>query len=104
MNNNVQELKITSLSLPVLEDAQVGTTIALISVLDLDSLANGKVICSLTSNVPFKLVSAFKNDYSLVLDSALTSETTSDYKVVVTARDGGSTVAEGHGQRVRGGG
>ncbi|XP_029420539.1 LOW QUALITY PROTEIN: protocadherin alpha-1-like [Nannospalax galili] len=90
INDNAPELAITSLSLPIREDAPLSTIIALISVSDIDSGVNGQVACSLTPHVPFKLVSAFKNYYSLVLDSALDRETKADYKVVVTARDGGS--------------
>ncbi|XP_076411150.1 protocadherin alpha-13 isoform X14 [Peromyscus maniculatus bairdii] len=90
VNDNAPEITITSLSLPVREDAQPSTVIALVSVSDHDSGDNGQVTCSLTPHVPFKLVSTFKNYYSLVLDSALDRETTADYKVVVTARDGGS--------------
>ncbi|XP_027253911.1 protocadherin alpha-13-like [Cricetulus griseus] len=90
VNDNAPEVTITSLSLPVREDAQPSTVIALVSVSDRDSGVNGQVTCSLTPHVPFKLVSTFKNYYSLVLDSALDRETTADYKVVVTAQDGGS--------------
>ncbi|XP_060001920.1 protocadherin alpha-12-like [Lagenorhynchus albirostris] len=90
LNDNTPEVMITSLSLPVREDAQVGTVIALISVSDRDSGANGQVTCSLTPQVPFKLVSTFKNYYSLVLDSALDRENMANYEVVVTARDAGS--------------
>ncbi|XP_051019293.1 protocadherin alpha-5 isoform X13 [Acomys russatus] len=90
VNDNVPEMAITSLFLPIKEDSPLGTVIALISVSDRDSGANGRVTCSLTPHIPFKLVSTFKNYYSLVLDSALDRETTADYKVVVTARDGGS--------------
>ncbi|KAM5301548.1 protocadherin alpha-13 isoform 2-T2 [Glossophaga mutica] len=90
INDNAPEVTITSLSLPVREDAQVGTLIALISVSDRDSGANGQVTCSVTPHVPFKLVSTFKNYYSLVLDSALDHESVADYAVVVTARDRGS--------------
>ncbi|XP_031221278.1 protocadherin alpha-9 isoform X3 [Mastomys coucha] len=89
-NDNAPEIVLTSLSLPVKEDALLGSVIALISVSDKDSGVNGQVTCSLTNHVPFKLVSTFKNYYSLVLDSALDRETTTDYKVVVTAQDGGS--------------
>ncbi|XP_040597876.1 protocadherin alpha-10 isoform X10 [Mesocricetus auratus] len=89
-NDNAPKLIVTSLSLPVREDAQLGTVIALISVTDPDSTVNGQVTCSLSPHVPFKLVSTFKNYYSLVLDGALDRETTADYKVVVTARDAGS--------------
>ncbi|XP_054424558.1 protocadherin alpha-10-like [Pteronotus mesoamericanus] len=90
INDNTPELLVTSLSLSVPEDAPLGTVIALISVTDRDAGDNGKVTCSLTPHVPFKLVSTFKNYYSLVLDSALDRESVSDYKLVVTARDGGS--------------
>ncbi|XP_007650111.1 protocadherin alpha-3-like isoform X1 [Cricetulus griseus] len=100
VNDNVPELVIKSLSIPVLENSAPGTVIALISVSDRDSGVNGQVTCSLTPHVPFKLVSTFKNYYSLVLDSALDRETTADYKVVVTARDGGSPslLVKDHGE------
>ncbi|XP_055980791.1 protocadherin alpha-2 isoform X10 [Sorex fumeus] len=90
INDNIPEISITSLSLPIREDALPGTVIALIRVSDQDSGANGQVTCSLTPHVPFKLLSTFKNYYSLVLDSALDRESVSNYQVVVTARDGGS--------------
>ncbi|XP_037364230.1 protocadherin alpha-10-like [Talpa occidentalis] len=89
-NDNSPQVFVTSLALPVPEDAQVGTVIALISVSDRDSGANGQVTCSLSPHVPFRLVSTFKNYYSLVLDSALDRESVPSYGVVVTARDGGS--------------
>ncbi|KAK2116818.1 Protocadherin alpha-7 [Saguinus oedipus] len=90
VNDNAPQLTLTSLSLPISEDAQPGTVITLISVFDQDFGVNGQVTCSLTPYVPFKLVSTFKNYYSLVLDSALDRENVSAYELVVTARDGGS--------------
>ncbi|XP_031221308.1 protocadherin alpha-5 isoform X31 [Mastomys coucha] len=90
VNDNVPEMAVTSIFLPIKEDAPLATVIALISVSDRDSGANGQVTCSLTPHIPFKLVSTFKNYYSLVLDRALDRETIANYDVVVTARDGGS--------------
>ncbi|XP_070374206.1 protocadherin alpha-10 isoform X20 [Equus asinus] len=90
INDNAPELLVTSLSLSVPEDASLGTVIALISANDRDAGGNGQVTCSLTPPVPFKLVSTFKNYYSLVLDSALDRENVSAYAIVVTAQDGGS--------------
>ncbi|XP_045406971.1 protocadherin alpha-10 isoform X8 [Lemur catta] len=89
-NDNSPEVVVTSLSLPVKEDALVGTVIALISVSDRDSGSNGQVTCSLTPHGPFKLVSTYKNYYSLVLDNVLDRESVSGFELVVTARDGGS--------------
>ncbi|XP_026310247.1 protocadherin alpha-1 isoform X15 [Piliocolobus tephrosceles] len=90
VNDNAPELAVTSLYLPIREDAPLSTVIALITVSDRDSGANGQVTCSLMPHVPFKLVSTFKNYYSLVLDSALDRESLSVFELVVTARDGGS--------------
>ncbi|XP_051700247.2 protocadherin alpha-10 isoform X2 [Oryctolagus cuniculus] len=90
VNDNAPELVVTSISLPVPEDAPVGTVIALVSVSDRDSGANGQVSCALTPDVPFRLLSTFRNYYSLVLDSGLDRELVSGYSVVVTARDAGS--------------
>ncbi|XP_015425084.1 PREDICTED: LOW QUALITY PROTEIN: protocadherin alpha-6-like, partial [Myotis davidii] len=90
VNDNVPQISVTSFSFPVREDAPLGSVIALISVSDLDSGVNGHVTCTLSPHAPFKLVSTFKNYYSLVLDSALDREKVSHYELVVTARDGGS--------------
>ncbi|XP_037863002.2 protocadherin alpha-1 isoform X6 [Chlorocebus sabaeus] len=90
VNDNAPELAVTSLYLPIREDAPLSTVIALVTVSDRDSGANGQVTCSLMPHVPFKLVSTFKNYYSLVLDSALDRESLSVFELVVTARDGGS--------------
>ncbi|XP_064130750.1 protocadherin alpha-10-like [Loxodonta africana] len=89
-NDNSPVVVVSSLSLPVREDAQEGTVIALISVSDRDSGVNGQVTCTLTPRVPFKLLSTFKNYYSLVLEGILDRESVSAYELVVTARDGGS--------------
>ncbi|XP_055141922.1 protocadherin alpha-2 isoform X13 [Symphalangus syndactylus] len=90
INDNIPEVSITSLSLPISENASLGTVVALITVSDRDSGTNGHVTCSLTPHIPFKLVPTFKNYYSLVLDSALDRESVSAYELLVTARDGGS--------------
>ncbi|XP_064130764.1 protocadherin alpha-10-like [Loxodonta africana] len=90
VNDNAPELMVTSLSLPVREDAPQGTVIALITVSDRDSGTNGQVTCFLMAHDPFKLVSTFKNYYSLVLENALDRESVSAYTLVVTAQDGGS--------------
>ncbi|XP_074068906.1 protocadherin alpha-5-like [Macrotis lagotis] len=89
VNDNAPQVSVTSLSLPVSEDAPPGTVIALISVFDRDSGANGQVTCSLSPSRPFTLVSTFKNYYSLVLDSSVDRESVTAYELVVTARDGG---------------
>ncbi|CAM5133588.1 unnamed protein product, partial [Eretmochelys imbricata] len=90
VNDNTPELAVTSLSLPVPEDAPPGTVVALISVSDRDSGDNGKVTCSIPPDLPFQLVSTFKNYHSLVLAEAVDRERVSEYKILVTARDEGA--------------
>ncbi|XP_056667401.1 protocadherin alpha-9 isoform X26 [Monodelphis domestica] len=89
-NDNAPEVTVKSLSLPVPEDSPSGTVIALVSVSDRDSGANGLVTCSLSPSGPFTLVSTFRNYYSLVLEGSVDRESVPAYELVVTARDGGS--------------
>uniref|UniRef100_A0A8C4YF88 Cadherin domain-containing protein n=1 Tax=Gopherus evgoodei TaxID=1825980 RepID=A0A8C4YF88_9SAUR len=90
MNDNAPEITLSSQSLPVPEDAPPGTVVALISVSDRDSGDNGKVTCSIPPDLPFRLVSTFKNYHSLVLAEAVDRERVSEYKIVVTVRDEGA--------------
>ncbi|CAM5170828.1 unnamed protein product [Natator depressus] len=89
-NDNAPKLSVTSLFLPLPEDAPPGTVVALISVSDRDSGDNGKVTCSIPPDLPFQLVSTFKNYHSLVLAEAVDRERVSEYKILVTARDEGA--------------
>ncbi|KAM9531475.1 protocadherin alpha-2-like isoform 3-T3 [Guaruba guarouba] len=90
VNDNAPEVWVTSLSVPVPEDAAVGTVVALLSVSDRDSGANGRVRCAVWPPAPFGLVSTFAGSYSLVLREALDRERVSEYEVEVRAEDGGS--------------
>ncbi|XP_038626846.1 protocadherin alpha-10-like isoform X6 [Tachyglossus aculeatus] len=94
INDNTPEIMVTSLSLPVREDAPPGTVIALISVSDRDSGANGEVTCTLAPPGPFGLVSTFRNYYSLVLQGPVDRESVAAYELRVTARDGGAPALE----------
>ncbi|XP_056328896.1 protocadherin alpha-2-like [Danio aesculapii] len=88
INDNAPEIEITSLSSVISENANPGTAIALISVSDKDSGVNGKIICTLTENMPFELKPSFKeNMYSLVTKGRLDREATSMYEITVTALD-----------------
>ncbi|NXR12638.1 PCDA6 protein, partial [Semnornis frantzii] len=89
VNDNAPEVWVTSLSVPVPEDASVGTVVALLSVSDRDSGANGRVQCSVWPASPFSLESRFLGSYSLVLREALDRERVSEYEVEVRAEDGG---------------
>ncbi|XP_042339511.1 protocadherin alpha-8-like, partial [Plectropomus leopardus] len=90
INDNKPEIEVTSISSMVPEDSKQGTVVSLISVKDIDSGLNGKVLCSLTGNVPFELKPSFKeNMYSLVTKETLDRETVSHYDILITATDYG---------------
>ncbi|KAK2849120.1 hypothetical protein Q5P01_008954 [Channa striata] len=59
------------------------------SVNDPDSDENGKVRCVINKNTPFKIKSTSNNFYSLVTDSELDRETSSEYNITVTCSDEG---------------
>ncbi|XP_033990009.1 protocadherin alpha-3-like isoform X6 [Trematomus bernacchii] len=90
INDNAPEIEVTSFSNSIPEDSRPGTTIALISVNDLDSGLNGKVICSIGEDVPFALIPSLQdNMFSLVTKTPLDREKQSQYVLTVTAKDAG---------------
>ncbi|XP_058654473.1 protocadherin gamma-A11-like isoform X1 [Onychostoma macrolepis] len=90
VNDNAPEIRVKSLRIPVPENALPGTEVGIINVQDRDSENNGQVRCSIQQNVPFKLVPAIKNYYSLVTTGELDRELLSDYNITITATDEGS--------------
>ncbi|XP_049330776.1 protocadherin gamma-A4-like [Astyanax mexicanus] len=90
VNDNTPEIEITSLLNLVPENSKPGTVIALISVLDKDSGVNGKVLCSLSPDIPFEIKTSVQdNMYSLLTKSQLDRENISHYEITITATDFG---------------
>ncbi|XP_068062410.1 protocadherin gamma-A3-like [Anomalospiza imberbis] len=90
VNNYVPEIVIMSVFTPVPEDTPLGTVIAIFSVQDRDSGANGEVQCSISDSHPFRLERSFDNYYRVVTAELLDREQVSEYNVTVRAADGGS--------------
>ncbi|XP_029968545.1 protocadherin alpha-8-like [Salarias fasciatus] len=90
VNDNPPEIEVTSFSSSIKEDSKTGTTVALISVSDLDSGTNAKVICAIKQDVPFTLSPSLQeNMYALVTTSLLDREKCFQYEVTVIAKDTG---------------
>uniref|UniRef100_A0A3P9ACW4 Protocadherin 2 alpha c n=1 Tax=Esox lucius TaxID=8010 RepID=A0A3P9ACW4_ESOLU len=90
VNDNKPAIDVTSLSNKVSEDSKPGTVISLISVTDKDSDVNGKVIASLSEDVPFELKPSFQdNVYSVVTKEGLDRELMAHYDIRITATDCG---------------
>ncbi|KAM6999946.1 protocadherin alpha-2-like [Tautogolabrus adspersus] len=90
INDNPPEIEVTSLSNTVSEDSKPGTIVSLIRVKDKDSGVNGKIISSITSDVPFELKPSYKeNTYSVVTKGLLDREQVSHYEITIRATDCG---------------
>ncbi|XP_070693464.1 protocadherin alpha-3-like [Pempheris klunzingeri] len=90
INDNAPVIEVTSLSNTISEDSRPGTTVALISITDLDSGVNGKVISFVKGDVPFTLTPSIQdNMYAVVTKSQLDRENKSNYDVTVVAKDAG---------------
>ncbi|XP_066053556.1 uncharacterized protein [Chamaea fasciata] len=90
VNDNAPELVVSSFSSPLPENTVPGTVVALFSVRDRDSGANGQISCALEDQLFFSLRPAYKNYYELVTVSALDREETAQHILTVTAADAGS--------------
>ncbi|XP_064244030.1 protocadherin beta-15-like [Passer domesticus] len=89
VNDNAPEVVVSSFSSPLPENTVPGTVVALFTVRDRDSGANGKISCALEDELSFSLRAAYKNYYELVTVSALDREERPQYIVSVTAADAG---------------
>uniref|UniRef100_A0A672FLZ1 Protocadherin alpha-8-like n=1 Tax=Salarias fasciatus TaxID=181472 RepID=A0A672FLZ1_SALFA len=89
-NDNKPKIEVTSLSKTVTESSKLGTVVSLISITDEDAGLNGKLICSLSDDVPFDLKPSFQdNMYSVVVKQHLDRESVSHYDVIIKATDCG---------------
>ncbi|NXX36976.1 PCDGE protein, partial [Nicator chloris] len=95
-NDNAPEITILSLSSPVPEDAPVGTVVALLNMVDLDSGENGQVSCELLGEAPLSIVASPGGSYKvLVLAKALDREEAAFHELVLRAMDGGDPARTG---------
>ncbi|XP_072446356.1 protocadherin gamma-B1-like isoform X2 [Chiloscyllium punctatum] len=90
VNDNTPEIKVTSVSNAIPEDAALGTTIALISVTDRDTGDNERVDCQVLTGSPFKLQESLKNQYKLITNGILDREMVPLYNVTIIAWDAGT--------------
>ncbi|XP_032885696.1 protocadherin gamma-C5-like [Amblyraja radiata] len=89
VNDNSPEIKVTSASNKIPENASPGTFVTFIDVIDRDSGENGQVRCELPKNIPFRLQTS-SNLYKLVTSDTLDREGISEYRLPILARDLGS--------------
>ncbi|XP_019518426.1 PREDICTED: protocadherin beta-18-like [Hipposideros armiger] len=90
VNDNPPEIVITSLTSPIPENSTPEMVVAIFSVRDQDSEANGRMVCSIQDNLPFLLRPTFKNFYTLVTERPLDRETRNEYNITITVTDLGT--------------
>ncbi|KAM8910614.1 protocadherin alpha-8-like isoform 20-T20 [Spinachia spinachia] len=90
VNDNAPEITVTSIHTTVREDANPGTVVALVSLLDRDGGKNGDVKIQIKNKVPLKLETNYKNYFSLLVDGLLDRESVSNYNVIIVATDSGT--------------
>nr|ABV59320.1 protocadherin epsilon2 [Callorhinchus milii] len=90
VNDNFPEIKLTSVSRMIPEDAALGTVVAVISIEDRDSGEDGHVYCQVPMNIPFKIQTYSKNQYKLVTSDALDRETSPSFNISISAWDSGT--------------
>nr|XP_019953269.1 PREDICTED: protocadherin gamma-A9-like [Paralichthys olivaceus] len=89
VNDNRPDIQIISKSNVISEDAKPGTVVTMINIQDSDSGDNGKVQCTINNDIPFVIKSTTNDFYSLMSDSELDRERSSEYNITVTCSDEG---------------
>ncbi|XP_053284255.1 protocadherin gamma-A2 [Pleuronectes platessa] len=88
-NDNPPAINIMSASSSISEDVKPGTVLTMMNIQDPDSNENGKVHCALDENTYFTITSTSNNFFTLVTDSELDRERSSEYNITVTCSDEG---------------
>nr|XP_040030899.1 protocadherin beta-16-like isoform X36 [Gasterosteus aculeatus aculeatus] len=88
-NDNHPSINIMSKTNSISENSGPGTVVTIFNVEDPDSGENGKVLCNIEENLPFLMKTSSKKFFSLVTDSELDRERSSEYNITVTCSDEG---------------
>ncbi|XP_068181904.1 protocadherin gamma-A10-like isoform X10 [Antennarius striatus] len=89
INDNKPDIHILSKSNVISEDSKTGTVVTMINVEDADSGESGNVQCAINDNIPFAMKSSNNDFYTLVTDSDLDRERSSEYNITVSCSDEG---------------
>lgn len=89
VNDNGPVIIINSLTQELSEDVDPGTVFAILSIEDKDVGENGEVNVQISSGLPFRISSSYKDQYSIMTDGRLDRETVSEYVITVMASDSG---------------
>ncbi|XP_023698697.2 protocadherin gamma-A12-like isoform X40 [Paramormyrops kingsleyae] len=89
VNDNSPVILVKTLNPAIPENSPIGTEVCIFQIQDKDSGVNGKIVCSIQGNIPFKLIQSVKSHFSLVIIKELDRETQPEYNVTLIATDEG---------------
>ncbi|XP_054998777.1 protocadherin beta-16 [Sorex araneus] len=89
VNDNPPEVTMSAITSPIPENSPE-TVVAVFSVSDPDSGENGRMVCSISEELPFLLKPTFKNFYTLVTERPLDRESQAEYNITITVTDMGT--------------
>ncbi|XP_034453238.1 protocadherin beta-16-like isoform X30 [Hippoglossus hippoglossus] len=88
-NDNHPSINVMSKTNSISENTRPGTVVTIFNVQDPDSGENGKVSCNIEEHMPFLMKTTSKKFFSLVTDSELDRERSSEYNITVSCSDEG---------------
>ncbi|XP_012875744.1 PREDICTED: protocadherin beta-12-like [Dipodomys ordii] len=89
VNDNYPEIAVSSITSPIPENSPE-TVIMVFSIWDRDSGVNGKMVCSIEEDIPFRLKYSVNNYYTLETEKPLDRESKAEYNITITVSDLGT--------------
>ncbi|XP_006866249.1 PREDICTED: protocadherin beta-12 [Chrysochloris asiatica] len=89
VNDNAPEVTVSSITNPIPENSPE-TVVMVFSIQDKDSGENGRMICSIPEDLPFKLKPSVENYYTLETERTLDRESRAKYNITITVTDLGT--------------
>ncbi|KAM4875264.1 uncharacterized protein RHO17_007709 [Thomomys bottae] len=89
VNDNNPEIAVSSMTSPIPENSPE-TIVMVFNIRDRDSGDNGKMVCSIEEDIPFRLKYSGDNYYTLETEQPLDRESRSEYNITITVTDLGT--------------
>ncbi|ELW54093.1 Protocadherin beta-11 [Tupaia chinensis] len=89
VNDNAPEIAVSSITNPIPENSPE-TVVMVFSIRDRDSGDNGRMVCSISEDLPFLLKSSVENYYTLETKATLDRESQAEYNITITVTDLGT--------------
>ncbi|XP_036081067.1 protocadherin beta-11-like [Rousettus aegyptiacus] len=89
VNDNTPEVIVSSITSPIPENSPE-TVVMVFSIQDRDSGDSGRMMCSISEDLPFVLKSSIENYYTLETEGTLDRESRAQYNITITVTDLGT--------------